>query len=366
MMSTSKNFFRFIVGIASVLFFTAYAAAAFSYGLTPAAGIIGFSAGIAFTFFLMSSEYLFRHITLKAMNTMTLGLFFGYLLGQAMVVIFTGVLDIASLGLGPEIAGLMKGGIVLFGVYFGVVFAARAADEVHVSIPFVKFKPTTQKKKDILIDRSVLSDPRIIDLAATGLFDHHFLIPDFIREELQQLAASSNEVNKSKVRRALEILKKMEGMTDLHLKFVDTDFPELKDAGAKLTRLARMLDANILTTDINLIEQTSVEGIKIVNINYLAKALKPLTQTGEFITIKVQRYGKEARQGVGYLDDGTMVVINGGAEFIGETIKAQVLSVKHTSSGRMIFCNALDEEMPQNQEIEHSMAENTPDSYFAL
>ncbi|CCB91023.1 hypothetical protein WCH_AR05120 [Waddlia chondrophila 2032/99] len=100
----------------------------------------------------------------------------------------------------------------------------------------------------------------------------------------------------------------------------------------------------MLTAEANQIEQSSVEGIRIINMHNLAKALKPLTQTGEFISIKVQRYGKEARQGVGYLEDGTMVVINGGAEFIGEMIKAQVLSVKHTSSGRMIFCNAFEDE----------------------
>src|ERR1044072_7233269 len=103
------------------------------------------------------------------------------------------------------------------------------------------------------------------------------------------------------------------------------------------------MNTNIITSDINRIQQASIEGVRIINIHLLSNALKPLTQAGEFINIKIQRYGKEPRQGVGYLDDGTMVVVNGGAEFIGETIKAQVLSVKHTSSGRMIFCNAAEE-----------------------
>lgn len=116
------------------------------------------------------------------------------------------------------------------------------------------------------------------------------------------------------------------------------------------------------------IEQSSIEGVRIINIHSLAKALKPLSHSGEFINIKVQRYGKEARQGIGYLDDGTMVVVNGGAEFIGDIIKAQVLSVKHTSSGRMIFCNAMEEPMPQSEEVEHSLKdiENSPQSYFTL
>jgi uncharacterized protein YacL len=118
-----------------------------------------------------------------------------------------------------------------------------------------------------------------------------------------------------------------------------------------------MIDADLLTADISRIEQASIEGVRIINIHTLSNALKPLTHSGETLTIKVQRYGKEPRQGVGYLEDGTMVVINGGADFIGETIKTHVLSVKHTSSGRMIFCNALEDE---EDDIPYRLQEQSP------
>ena len=133
-------------------------------------------------------------------------------------------------------------------------------------------------------------------------------------------------------------------MTSLEVRFNDTDFPDVKDIQSKLIRLARLVDANILSADISKIQMASIEGIRIINLHTLSNALKPLMQAGEFIKIKIQRFGKEPRQGVGYLDDGTMVVVNGGGKFISETIDAQVLSVKHTSSGRMVFCNACDEE----------------------
>ena len=124
-----------------------------------------------------------------------------------------------------------------------------------------------------------------------------------------------------------------------------------------------MLDANVLTLDISQIRRAEVEDIVIIKLQALCCALKPLTQSGETINIKIQRYGKEARQGVGYLEDGTMVVVNGGAEYIGESVKAQVLSVKHTSSGRMIFCNAIDDEV--EEEYANVGNERQPNDYFA-
>jgi len=134
-------------------------------------------------------------------------------------------------------------------------------------------------------------------------------------------------------------------MMALEMRYNDSDFPEVKDPLSKMVRLARLLDANILTADLSQIQIPAIEGLRFINLHDLSKALKPLMQTGEHIRIKIQRYGKEPRQGVGYLDDGTMVVVNGGGQFIGETIEVQVLSVKHTTSGRMIFCNAMTEEM---------------------
>ena len=159
-------------------------------------------------------------------------------------------------------------------------------------------------------------------------------------------------MTKSKARRCLEVIKKMEQLDHLGLRFNDTDFPEVRDTTSKLIRLARLIDGNILTADISRVQMASIEGVKIINLHSLSNALKPLMETGEMIRIKVQRFGKEARQGVGYLDDGTMVVVNGGGNFIGEVIDAQVLSVKHTSSGRMIFCNAFEAGLEeQNDDI---------------
>jgi uncharacterized protein YacL len=263
-----------------------------------------------------------------------------------LILILGGILDIssASIHLDARVLEIIKISLYLFGIYLGTLMALRSSDEFYISVPFVKFTQVAQKKKDLVVDISVLSDARILDLAASGLIDHQLIIPRFLIKDLYAQAEVSDEMMRNKAKRALEVVKKLEAIPELELRYNDTDFPEVKDPLAKMVRFARLLDSNVLTADISRIQMAAIEGVRFVNIHALSNALKPLMQAGEQIKIKIQRYGKEPRQGVGYLEDGTMVVINGGGPFIGEEVEAQVLSVKHTSSGRMIFCNVLHEE----------------------
>jgi uncharacterized protein YacL len=267
-------------------------------------------------------------------------------MGEALILILGGILDIssASIHLDARVLEIIKISLYLFGIYLGTLMALRSSDEFYISVPFVKFTQVAQKKKDLVVDISVLSDARILDLAASGLIDHQLIIPRFLIKDLYAQAEVSDEMMRNKAKRALEVVKKLEAIPELELRYNDTDFPEVKDPLAKMVRFARLLDSNVLTADISRIQMAAIEGVRFVNIHALSNALKPLMQAGEQIKIKIQRYGKEPRQGVGYLEDGTMVVINGGGPFIGEEVEAQVLSVKHTSSGRMIFCNVLHEE----------------------
>lgn len=344
-MNVSLAFMRIFFVILCIFFMTAYMVSIPS-GSIALNMIIGIAIGFVFGLMLIGFDILFRKYNLRSFNIAVIGIFIGYLMGQALVLVFNAILDISSISIAmqPQTVEIIKIALFLFGIYLGTIMTLRASDELYVSIPFIKFAPTAQKKKDLLVDVSVLSDARIIDMAATGLLDHQLVIPRFIIKELYAQSEIGDEISKSKARRCLDVIKKLEGVPNLELRFNDTDFPEVKDSIGKMIRLARLLDANILTADISRIQMASIEGIRIINIHSLSNALKPLMQTGEYIKIKIQRYGKEPRQGVGYLEDGTMVVVNGGGNYIGDTIDAQVLSVKHTTSGRMIFCNASDEE----------------------
>lgn len=361
------SFIRILFLIICVLFSMSFTTLYFEGGLSPLNLAIGILGGVMIAGLLIGSDIIFKRFNLKAFNTAALGLFFGYLMGEAILFTLGGILGVdASLTYWMPLRFF----VFLISSYLGMTMTARAAEELYASIPFVQFKQISHKKKDILVDTSILTDARVIDLASSGLLDHHLILPRFSLKELYALAESMDEAVKAKARRSLDVLKKLESIPNLDLRYVDTDFPEIKDPMAKLIRLARFMDTNIITSDMNRVHSSSTEGVKIINIHLLSNALKPITQTGEYLTIKIQRYGKEARQGVGYLDDGTMVVVNGGAEFIGETIKAQVLSVKHTSSGRMIFCNAAEEghipmtEQEFNQSV-HDL-EDTHKNYLSL
>ncbi len=365
-MSISLSFIRLLFLTICILFSVTFAIQNFEGGLNLINTALGFVGGFVMAGLLMGSDLILKHFNLKAFNTASLGLFFGYLMSEAILFVLTGILktDFSSLTMTS-----IRFFIFIFCSYWGMILTSQAAEEWYMSIPFVQLKRVGHKKKDILVDISTLIDSRIIDLASSGLLDHHLILPRFALKDLYAMAEGGDEATKARARRSLDVIKKLEGMAILDLRYVEIDFPEIKDPMAKLIHLARFLDTHILTSDINRIQQASIEGVRIINIHMLSNALKPITQAGEFINIKIQRYGKEARQGVGYLEDGTMVVVNGGAEFIGEMIKTQVLSVKHTSSGRMIFCNACEgESMISEQEFAQSISdlENTHKNYLAL
>lgn len=344
-MNISLAFLRILFFVLSIFFMTTYMLS-MPEGAVYSKALFGIILGCILGLLLIGFDLLFRKFNLRSFNIAIIGIFIGYLMGQALVLVFSAILDISSISIAvqPQTLEMIKIALFLFGTYLGTIMTLKASDELYVSIPFVKFAPTAQKKKDLLVDSSVLSDARMIDLAATGVLDHHVVVPRFLIKELYAQSEIGDDIAKAKAKKSLEVIKKLEAIDTLELRFNDTDFPEVKDPQGKLIRLARLIDANILSADISRIQMSSIEGIKVINLHSLSNALKPLMQAGEYIKIKIQRYGKEPRQGVGYLEDGTMVVVNGGGKYIGETIDAQVLSVKHTSSGRMVFCNACDDE----------------------
>lgn len=327
--------------------------------------VMGLSSGLLLGCGVVAIDYFVsQKVNLRILNTLLIGLFLGYLLGELLLTILNSAQQLSPPKLLPQVSGIVKAAIFLVSLYIGLAFTARASNEFHLSIPFVKFKASSSLKKDTVIDWSILLDSRIIDIASSGLLDDQLIVPRFMLNELYLLLESPDEATKNKAKRCLDVFKKLESIPSLALRYSDLDFLDLKDSASKTLQLARQLEANIITADVAKLQLYAIEGIRIINIHMLSNVLKPMV-TGENIAIKIQRYGKEPRQGVGYLDDGTMVVVNGGAEFLGEMIKAQVLSVKHTSSGRMIFCNAADELILDEQAFASS-GDAGQKSYFTL
>jgi len=288
---------------------------------------------------LCSFDFLLKRFSLRTFNAVTLGLFFGYLMALALNLIFTSILKAIHIETSLAFVEFLRIFLFLAATYLGVMIITRSSEEISFCIPFIKLIPAAQQIKETLVDLSALSDPRMIDLAASGLLDKRLLLPRFLLKEIHRQEEQEDELTSLKAKRTLEVIKKLEILPHLHLRFQETDFPDVKDVTHKVLLLARLLDADVLSADINRIQMAQTEGVRVINLHALSNALKPLMQRGESLKIKIQRYGKAEQQGVGYLEDGTMVVVNGGGDYLGETIDASVLSVKHTASGRMVFCN---------------------------
>jgi uncharacterized protein YacL len=359
---------RIIFLVVCALLMTTYMTGIWGEGATFATTIIGLIGGLLFGGVLICVESALKEVNLRTFNIALLGLFFGYLLGEVITRIFDAALSSVALTMPGEYLALVRVCVYLFTSYFGMIIAFRSAEEIHLSIPFVKLESSSKKKKDIMLDSSTLLDTRIIDLATSGLLDNHLIIPRFILKELHLTNESGDEHSKMKARRCLEAIRKLENIPGLNLRYIETDFPDLKDSAAKIARLARIMDATIMTADLNRAHSSPADGTRMVNLNILSNALKAPPQNGEFLSIKIQRYGKDPRQGVGYLEDGTMVVVNGGADYLGSTIKAQIVSVKSTLSGRMIFCNAIEDGSEDMESVEPLTANGDAGhkSYYTL
>ncbi len=303
----------------------------------------GILSGAILSASVFALEYLFRKNALLNFNLIALGLFFGFIGAKILLLFLNALVDSQVLTLSAQTLQFISACIYLATAYLGVMLTAKSAEELTVSLPFFRFTAVQQKKKDILIDPAALQDTRLLDLANSGLLDNQVVLPRYAVNELQIQAEAGDDAQRFKSKKALETLRKLEANPTLQLRYTNKNSQEIHDNYLKLIKIARELDANILTADSSKAHQSEMDGLKVININFLSQVLKPTTTAGEYIQIKVLRYGKEPRQGVGYLDDGTMVVNNGGAEFMGQTIKALVLSVKSTPAGRMIFCNTTEE-----------------------
>ncbi|MDD7463536.1 MAG: PIN/TRAM domain-containing protein [Anaerococcus sp.] len=191
-----------------------------------------------------------------------------------------------------------------------------------------------------ILDTSVIIDGRILDIIKIDFLEGELIVPEFVLEELQHIADSPDDLKRERGRRGLDIINEIKESPKAILTITDKDYPDIKEVDSKLLKMATDLNAKIFTNDYNLNKVAEVQGITVLNINDLTNALKPIVIPGEFLEVEVIKEGKGREQGVGYLSDGTMVVVEDGVDYIGKTIEATVTSVLQTSAGKMIFVRA--------------------------
>ena len=231
--------------------------------------------------------------------------------------------------------------------YLGMAVGGTKGAELDVSGWPVLGRTEAGGQSLKILDTSVIIDGRIADICETGLVEGTLIIPQFILRELTSIADSADSLKRNRGRRGLDVLKKLQKQTSIEVRIIDQDFPKIREVDGKLVALAKQMNAKVMTNDFNLNKVAEIQGVAVLNINQLASSVKPLVLPGEIMKVYIQREGKEQGQGVAYLDDGTMVVVENGKRYQGKEIDVSVTSVLQTTAGRMIF-TAVKGENPGN------------------
>lgn len=273
------------------------------------------------------------------------GLFFGLVVGLLIAFGAGLIIDLLVDAYQPTLAGgpLVSTTKVLIGIvtcYLAVSFILQTKDDVRFVIPYVEFAKQRKGQHPIILDTSVIIDGRIVDIMSSWVVDAPVIVPRFVLHELQAVADSSDKLKRNRGRRGLDILNKLQTNEKLDIQFYDSRMTReeaSEPVDQRLVTLARKIDGRVVTNDYNLNKVAKLRGVEVININDLANALKPVFLPGEAMQVKIIKPGEEAGQGVGYLEDGTMVVVEAARDRIGQTVPIMVTSVLQTSAGRMVF-----------------------------
>jgi uncharacterized protein YacL len=289
--------------------------------------LIGMGASVP----LVVLDILFQKKSLAVVLAVCLGLIAGTLLELLVrhVVRLTELTDL--------VAPSVELGILLFLCYVATTIILQTREDFHIVVPYVRFQPQNTEPTPFVLDTSVIIDGRIADIAETGVIDNPLVVPRFVLNELQGIADSADRLKRNRGRRGLDVLGRLQKSSHVSVQIRDflTDAHESVDT--KLVTTAKGIKGRVVTNDFNLNKIAQLQGVGVININDLAQALRPVMLPGEEMEVKIIRPGEEPGQGVGFLDDGTMVVVEQGREFIGQKTVVVVNNVYQTSAGRMIF-----------------------------
>ena len=290
--------------------------------------------GFGFGGLLIAVDELVKGFSLRAFSTASFGLLLGTVI--ALLIDRSGLFDYVE----ERLRWLIRLGIFLGFGYIGIVLAMRSnKEDFYLIIPFVRFASQRKPENFLVLDTSVIIDGRIADLIEGSFLEGIIVVPTFVLKELQVVADSNDPIRRARGRRGLETLSRVRRNTRNEVKIHEADFPEETEVDAKLVRLARALGAKLFTNDYNLGKIAELQSVPCVNIHELSRAMKPAVLPGETFNLKIVREGKDKSQGVGYLNDGTMVVVNNAHSFIGRQVEIQVQSLVQTGAGVIVFAD---------------------------
>jgi uncharacterized protein YacL len=295
--------------------------------------LIGFLVGTL----VISLDIFFKQFTVRNILSVLIGFGLGLLIHRLFMIV------VQYVGFSPDVERQLGLATAIIFSYLGAITILRGQDEFTLMIPFVTLDTKGTSEELILLDTSVIIDGRIADICKTHFLSGRFILPRFVLKELQLIADSSDPLKRNRGRRGLDVLNKIKTNPNVQVKINEMDFPEFSTVDAKLVKMGQVLNAKVFTNDFNLNKVAELQGVKVLNINELANALKPIVMPGELMQVKILKEGKEHDQGVAYLDDGTMVVVDNARRRIGQTFNAVITSVLQTQAGRMIFAKPSDD-----------------------
>ena len=299
------------------------------------AGFLGMVIGFGFGWLMIAVDEMLKGFSLRAFSATTFGLLLGTVV--ALLIDRSGLFEYVSEG---TTRWLVRLGLFLSFGYIGIVLAMRSnKEDFSLIIPYVRFAPQTKPDNLLLLDTSVIIDGRIADLIEANFMEGMIVVPRFVLKELQVIADSADAIKRARGRRGLEMLNRIQRNTRNEVRIHDGDFPDEKEVDTKLVRLARNLGAKLYTNDFNLGKIAELQSVNYVNLHEVAKSLRVVLLPGETFNLRIVREGKDKGQGVGYLPDGTMVVVNNAQSAIGQQVEVQVQSLLQTGAGIIVFAD---------------------------
>src|SRR6266705_779724 len=299
------------------------------------AGFLGMIIGFGFGWLMIAVDEMLKGFSLRAFSATTFGLLLGSVV--ALLIDRSGLFEFKADETTRQLVRLCL--FLAFG-YIGIVLAMRSnKEDFSLIIPYVRFAPQNKPDNLLLLDTSVIIDGRIADLIEANFMEGIIVVPRFVLKELQVIADSADAIKRARGRRGLEMLNRIQRNTRNEVRIHDGDFPDEKEVDTKLVRLARNLGAKLYTNDYNLGKIAELQSVNYVNLHEVAKSLRVVLLPGETFNLRIVREGKDKGQGIGYLPDGTMVVVNNAHSAIGQQIEVQVQSLLQTGAGIIVFAD---------------------------